>query len=475
MTNTKKILCSVLIIIVSLILLIPFFYTLMLSFSDYNVIRGLFGSSFVGFKNISLFLSSPYFSKLLSNTFIISSMGTIIGAIYVFLSSLSIGSVKNKVAKAVLTATFALPSIIPVNLLLNIFPTEILMNPSFYLRLCVSFVDGLRVAGLITLISFFISGNIFKKSLKCVLVFVGIRLLLLFSPDLTIINGIYNPLTYEILDVIPTYTYRTGLMNGSFSQAAAAHIVKTILQILPAFLASFIFIIINKNDTENNLHANRGFTPLLISIIIPLSIFTAVIIKSSSLLPVLKNEMVITGFLNEFLIAFVSALLVAAFSLGLAALARNCAGFSGIIALVLLCITGNSITGKYVFSRSLGLANTFPGVVFYNFSMISLLSVIMLFATYNTTSLKKHLSVFIGGFILMFAHFWGDFGSSVIMLKDRNYYPLSLILREILMQQNPQNPGIFLSTLPYILIPVITVLTGFIIISIISSREVTNK
>ncbi len=468
MTNTKKIICSALIVIVSLILLIPFLYTLVLSFSEYNVMHGLFGSSFVGFKNISLFLSSPYFSKLLSNTFIITSLGTIIGAVYVFLSSLSIGSVKNNIAKAVLTATFALPAIVPVNLFINVLPSEILINPSFSLRLCVSFIEGLRFTGLITLLSFFSSGNLHKESLKCMLVFVGIRLILLFSPDLTIINGTYNPLTYEILDVIPTYTYRTGLMSGSFSQAAAAHIVKTILQLIPAIIATFIFIIITKNDTKNDMQENNRFTPALISVIIPIAIFSAVIITGGSLLPTIKNEMVITGYLNEFLIAFVSALLVAAFSLGLAALARNCTGFIGILALVLLSLTGNSTAGKYIFSRSLGLANTFLGVVFYNFSMICVLSIIMLVATYHRRSIKKDFAVFIGGFILMFAHFWGDFGTSVIMLKDRNYYPLSLILRELLMQQNPQNlnAGIVLSTLPYILIPVIIVLTGFIVISV---------
>jgi len=300
------------------------------------------------------------------------------------------------------------------------------------------------------------------------LIFVGIRLIFILSPDYTIVSSVYNPLTYEILDVLSTYIFRTGLANGGFSQAAAVHTIKTILQLVPAVLGCVILISATKNNTENNLQTNNGFKPALVSVIIPVAILLVVIITGGSLLPTVANEMVITGYINEILIAFASALLVAAISLGLAALARNSAGGLGIIAITLLCLTGNSIVGKYIFSRTLGLANTLIGVVFYNFSMISVLSLIMTLATYNERSIKKDLAAFIAGFILMFSRFWGDFSSPMIMLNDRSIFPLSLILRELTMQANPATAGIFLSTLPYIMIPVIVVFAGFVISAVIN-------
>jgi len=56
----------------------------------------------------------------------------------------------------------------------------------------------------------------------------------------------------------------------------------------------------------------------------------------------------------------------------------------------------------------------------------------------------------------------------MIMLNDRSIFPLSLILRELTMQANPATAGIFLSTLPYIMIPVIVVFAGFVISAVIN-------
>ena len=457
--STKKILGTIVILLATLILLIPFWYVLILSLKEFSPMRGLFGSPWVGFKNFSAFINSPYFTKILSNTFVISILGTIIGAVYVFISSLAIGSGKNSVKKGILALIFALPAIIPINLFAGILPREILMTPSFLLRLAVSVIDGLRVAGLLVICAFFIKDDVLKNSLKCMLLFVAIRFIFIMTPDAMVINRIYNPLTYEILDVFSTYTYRTGLINANYSMAASVHIIKTLLQFIPCVIACLILVLITKNKAEKTVVLeNSNFQPAVIGAVVPAIILIATIITGGSLLPADVNKMVIMGYVNEILIALVSGILVTVISLGLAIAARN-SGAIGLIAIALLCLTGNCMSGKYLLIHTIGLTNTFLGVVLNNLSMISVLALILTFATYNNRGLINNVSAFTFGFGMMFSWFWGDSISPMTILRDRAVYPLSLVLREITISAGEITSG-FLTTLPYIIIPIAVAVAG---------------
>ena len=101
--------------------------------------------------------------------------------------------------------------------------------------------------------------------------------------------------------------------------------------------------------------------------------------------------------------------------------------------------------------------------------MISVLALLLYFATYRERSAKKDLSALLIGFILMFSGFWGDFSASMIMTRQRELFPLSLVLREMTMQAGSEsaNAGILCSTVPYIFIPVFVVCVGFLISSVI--------
>ena len=63
--------------------------------------------------------------------------------------------------------------------------------------------------------------------LGCVLSVGGEKILLL-----------YKPITYEVADVISTYTYRKGLVEGSFSYAASVDIFNSIVNIIMLLTAN---------------------------------------------------------------------------------------------------------------------------------------------------------------------------------------------------------------------------------------------
>ena len=50
-------------------------YGIVIAFKDYNIVKGIIGSPWVGFKHFEKFLTDPYFWKLVRNTLLINIYG----------------------------------------------------------------------------------------------------------------------------------------------------------------------------------------------------------------------------------------------------------------------------------------------------------------------------------------------------------------------------------------------------------------
>jgi len=229
-------------------------------------------------------------------------------------------------------------------------------------------------------------------------------------------------------------------------------------------------------NTANLQKANQGWDPFqlfAIFAIVPIVIFFFVVSKNASLFPAVNgNPMVPRAYKIGFEVALKSAVLVSGISLGLAMLARNTYGGVGFIALMLVCVTGGNLISNYLFAWDLDFLDKINGMVFYNLQMIPMFSLMMTCATYRDHSWKKDLAVFIGGFVLLFAYFWGDYSSTLVAVTDPDLQPISYLVmrvlkesgaaRQMYMQQGIQLVYEQNSTLPIIIIPVITVAAGFI-------------
>ncbi len=484
MKNKKTlaaILCGIGIALVTLVLLIPFIYTFLVSIKNYSAYKGLFGGEFVGLDQFFLFFESPYFPRLFRNSFVISLLGTILGAFYVYVSSVAISSGRNPFLKGFLTALFILPALVPVSLYMSLLPRIFYIEPSFLLTLFVSFIEGLKIAGLVVFVAFFIKGNAFLESLKCLLLFLAIRLIFCFTNNLEWLLTIYQPRTYESLDVFSTYVFRTFMANGDYSIAAVAQITKIALQFIPAALACVILIFINKPKKEGTSLSNVRFLPTAVAAIAPIALFIWVLIAAGSLLPRgIDVEIIATGYLFEFLYAFLSALLVTIVSY-LLALTTRYSKIVGCIALTFLALTSNTLIGPYLMIRDFSLLNTVLAPVLMNMNMVPVLALLLSFILYREHSIKSNITAVIMGFSMMFATFWGSYLAPYITLHNRGILPFSDTLRRIFINLDVSLLEIShfsgahdfditpipLSTVPHILIPAIVIGFGLLLSAII--------
>lgn len=98
----------------ALVLLLMFAYLPMggmyMAFTDYNVVDGIFGSPFVGFKNFQYFFSgNPYAWKVIANTLIINFWGIILGTIMPILLAICMNEMRNGLFKNVAQSAMFFP------------------------------------------------------------------------------------------------------------------------------------------------------------------------------------------------------------------------------------------------------------------------------------------------------------------------------------------------------------------------------
>ena len=265
---------------------------LITAFYDYNVFKGLKGSTFVGLANFSEFVKGPDFLRTVKNTLMIALWQIIICFPLPIVLAIAITEIKSRfIKKLTQTATFLpyfisvvvvcgmvinflSPSTGIVNLLmkkLGLTPVYFMVEPKYFrfiytmmtLWQTVGFnaivyiaaimgidaqlyeaaiVDGankwkriihITVPGILpTVITMFIM-NIGK------MVKVGYESILL----------LYQPTTYPVADVISTYSYRIGIENGNYGLATAAGLFEAVVALLLVTAANKF----SKRVSENSL------------------------------------------------------------------------------------------------------------------------------------------------------------------------------------------------------------------------------
>lgn len=230
------------------------------AFQDYNVRKGITGSSWVGLTHFIRFFESPYAFRLIRNTFLLSFMDLIMGFPVPILFALLLNEIKtNWVKRAVQTFSY-LPHFISVVVVVGMM--KIFLSPTDgIVNLAIAALGGTPVnffssAGLFRWLYVFsniwqnfgwdsiiyfaaISGvnpelyeaaivdgagrwkKMFYVTLPCIsptiIVLLIMRIGWLLSVGFEKIILMYNEATYETADVISTYVYRVGLLNSDFS------------------------------------------------------------------------------------------------------------------------------------------------------------------------------------------------------------------------------------------------------------------
>ncbi|NMM51025.1 ABC transporter permease [Paenibacillus aquistagni] len=285
-------------IVISLPLLYLFIFKyipmtgIVIAFKDYNVVQGMWGSPWAGFKYFNQFFDSPNFWLYIKNTLGISLYGLIVGFPAPIILALALNEIRTGFfKKSVQMVTYApyfistvvMVSIIIVNLtpnvgmvsrffaLLGVADTNFMGNPALFKSIYVlSDVWQMTGYGAIIYIAALAGVNpelyesakvdgasrfqkILRIDLPSILPVAVIMLILNLGNIMKLgFEKIYlmqNPLNLNSSEVISTYVYKVGLLGSNFSFSTAIGLFNSIVNLMLLILVNYIA----RKLTENSL------------------------------------------------------------------------------------------------------------------------------------------------------------------------------------------------------------------------------
>ncbi|MFC5652954.1 ABC transporter permease [Paenibacillus solisilvae] len=262
-----------------------------LAFKDYNVIKGIWGSPWVGFKNFQLFFENPIFWTLVKNTVYVSLYQLAVGFPIPILLALALNEVRNQRFKRLVQlvsfapyfiSTVVMVSIIMLllaprlgffNIALNYFgfdSVNFLGEPGMFRSIQV-WSDIWQTAGYSAVIYLAALAGVdpvlyeaarvdgasrFQKiihvDLPGILPTITIILILNVGSIMAVgfekIYLLQNPLNLETSEIISTYVYRVGLLNANYSFATAVGLFNSAINLVLLVLVNALAKRISNNS-----------------------------------------------------------------------------------------------------------------------------------------------------------------------------------------------------------------------------------
>ncbi|BCP64466.1 ABC transporter permease protein [Streptococcus parasuis] len=248
-------------------------YGVLIAFKDYNPLRGVLGSEWIGFEEFTKFLSSPNFGNLLTNTLKLSVYGLLLGFLPPIILAIMLNQLLSDKAKKRIQLVLYAPNFIsvvvivgmiflffsvggPVNSILRIFGIEanFLTDPDFFRPLYIlsgiwqgmGWASTLYTATLVNVDPALIEAakldgaNILQRiwhidlpALKPVMVIqfilaaggimnVGYEKAFLMQTSLNLTSS----------EIISTYVYKIGLVSGDYSYSTAVGLFNALINII---------------------------------------------------------------------------------------------------------------------------------------------------------------------------------------------------------------------------------------------------
>ena len=248
-------------------------YGVLIAFKDYNPLKGVLGSEWVGFEEFIKFLSSPNFGMLLGNTLKLSVYGLLLGYLPPIILAVMLNQLLSDKAKKRIQLVLYAPNFIsvvvivgmiflffsvggPVNAILGMFGIDanFLTDPDFFRPLYIlsgiwqgmGWASTLYTATLVNVDTSLIEAakldgaNIFQRiwhidlpALKPVMVIqfilaaggimnVGYEKAFLMQTSLNLTSS----------EIISTYVYKIGLVSGDYSYSTAVGLFNALINII---------------------------------------------------------------------------------------------------------------------------------------------------------------------------------------------------------------------------------------------------
>lgn len=265
---------------------------LVIAFQDYSLFKGISGSPWVGWENFRMFFEGPYFLRNLKNTFLINFYSLIWSFPLPIILALLFNEVKHvKYRQTVQTLSylphfvstvvivgivtnFLSPSSGIINLLIEKLGGErtyFLTKPEYFRTIYVA-MQLWKETGFASIIYFAALSGIdmqlyeaavidgagkWKQMLHVtlpglaptIIIMLIMRLGNLLKAGYETIILLYQPATYETADVISSYVYRAGLLEGNYQLATAAGVFDSVVALILTCMANYL----SKKVTETSL------------------------------------------------------------------------------------------------------------------------------------------------------------------------------------------------------------------------------
>ncbi|GMK38614.1 sugar ABC transporter permease [Paenibacillus sp. CCS19] len=269
---------------------IPMFGVVM-AFKEYNVLKGIWGSPWVGMKYFDLFFHNPYFTQLLKNTLGLSIYHLIIGFPGPILLALALNEIKNGLFKRTVQLVTYAPYFISTVIMVSII--MMVLSPTTGILKSLMGELGYQIPNMLGMPAYFKSiyvwsdlwQNIGYGAIIYLAALAGVdphlyeaarvdgasRLQKILNIDipgilptatiLLILNvgGIMqvgfekvyllqNPLNTSSSEVISTYVYKIGLLDANFSFGAAVGLFNSVVNLILLVAVNFIAKRISQNS-----------------------------------------------------------------------------------------------------------------------------------------------------------------------------------------------------------------------------------
>ena len=250
-------------------------YGLIITFKDYSPAKGILGSDWVGFRFFKDFFTNPYFWRLIKNTLTISINSIIFSFPAPILLALLMNELKGKVFPRTVQLIAYLPHFIStvvicgliekftsengfivqmMSMLFGFEPTTLLNYPQYFVPTYIisGIWQGAGWGSIVYLAALTgIDQSLYEAAavdgagrlrqtwhitlpgiLPTIITMLILQLGKVMSVGYEKIILLYRPITYETADVISTYSYRLGLLEGNWSFSTAVGLFNSVVNFI---------------------------------------------------------------------------------------------------------------------------------------------------------------------------------------------------------------------------------------------------
>lgn len=256
-------------------------YGNVIAFKDYSPVLGIAGSEWAGLKYFKRFFESPYFGRVIRNTLQISIYSLLWSFPVPIVFALMVNELKQGIFKRMVQAVSYIPYFIStvivcgmvisflsptdgiVNNVIKLFggePINFMMEPDWFRTVFIAsgIWQGFGWQSIIYLAALVgINPELYEAatvdgasrlqkmihvSIPCIMPTIIITFILQLGQLMSIGHEklilLYNPITLDVADVVSTYVYRTGLVDGNYSLGSAVGLFNAVINLILVILAN---------------------------------------------------------------------------------------------------------------------------------------------------------------------------------------------------------------------------------------------